>query len=174
MIGSLLYVTASRLDIMQAIGLVAGFQYAPKERHVLVVKRIFRYLKGTLDFDLWYSRSKDFTLTSYIDVDWERSIDDNKSTIGEAFFLGNCLVSWLRKKQNSISLSIEEVEYIAATTCFTQVLYTKQTLKNIKEECDHPNSIICNNTSEINISKNLFVHSKTKHIPIKYHFLRDR
>jgi hypothetical protein len=70
MIENLLYVTPSRPDIMQAIGLVARFQSAPKETHVQTIKRIFRYLKGTLEFGLWYSRSKDFTLTTYIDVDW--------------------------------------------------------------------------------------------------------
>jgi hypothetical protein len=105
MIGNLLYVTTSRPDIMQAVGLVARFQSTPKETHVQAVKRIFRYLKGTLDFGLWYSRSKDFTLTTYTDADWVGSIDDKKSTSGGAFFLGNCLVSWLSKKQTSISLS---------------------------------------------------------------------
>jgi hypothetical protein len=62
------------------------------------VKRIFKYLKGTLDFGLWYSRSKDFTLTTYTDADWEGSIYDKKSTSGGALFLGNYLVSWLSKK----------------------------------------------------------------------------
>jgi hypothetical protein len=111
MIGSLLYVTTSRPYIMQAIGLVARFQSAPKETHVQAVKRIFRYLKGTLDFVLWYSRSKDFTLTTYTDADWEGSIDDKKSTSGGALFLGNCLVSWC-KKQTSISLSTKKLNIL--------------------------------------------------------------
>jgi hypothetical protein len=72
---------------------------------VQTIKRISRYLKSTLDFVLWYSRSKDFTLTTYIDVDWERSTDDKKSTSEAALFLGNYLVSWLSEKQTSISLS---------------------------------------------------------------------
>jgi hypothetical protein len=88
MIDNLLNVTTSRPNIMQAIGLVARFQYAPKETHVQTVKRIFVYLKGALDFGLWYSRSMDFTLTTYTDVDWEGSINDKKSTNGGAFFLG--------------------------------------------------------------------------------------
>jgi hypothetical protein len=105
MIGSLLYVMTSRPYIMQAVGLVARFQVAPKETHVQVVKRIFKYLKGTLDFGLWYSRGEYFTLTTYTDADWEDNVDDKKSTSGGAFFLGNNLVSWLRKKQSSVSLS---------------------------------------------------------------------
>jgi hypothetical protein len=125
MIGSLLYVTTSRPNIMQAVGLVAIFQSTPKETHVQEVKRIFRYLKGTLDFGLWYSRSKDFTLTTYTYADWAQSIDDKKSTSGGELFLGNFLVSWLRKNKTSISLSMVEVKYIAATTCCTQVLWMK-------------------------------------------------
>jgi hypothetical protein len=87
--------------------------------------------------------------------------------------LGECLLSWLRKKQSSISLSTTEEDYIAATTCCTQVLWMKQTLKDIQVEYDDPIPIYCDNTSTINISKNSVMHSKTKHIPIKYHFLRE-
>jgi hypothetical protein len=101
-------VTTSRPDIMQEVGLVARFQVAPKETHVQEVKRIFRYLKGTLDFGLWYPTGKNFTLTTYTDADWAGSVDDRKSTSGGAFFLGNNLVSWLSKKQSSISLSTTE------------------------------------------------------------------
>ena len=134
MIGSLLYVTTSRPYIMQAIGLVARFQSAPKETHVQVVKIIFRYLKGTLEFGLWYSRINDFTLIAYIDVNWAGSIDDKKSTSEGEFFLGKCLVSWLRKKQTLISLSIAEAEYIVAATCCTQVMWMKQDLQDIQVE----------------------------------------
>jgi hypothetical protein len=89
------------------------------------VKIIFKYLKGTLDFGLWYSRSEYFTLTTYTDADWVGSVDDRKSTSGGAFFLGNSLVSWLSKKQSSVSLSTIEAEYIATTSCCTQVLWMK-------------------------------------------------
>jgi hypothetical protein len=142
MIDILPYVTTSRPNIMQAIGLVARFQCTPKETHVQEVKRIFIYLKGTLDFGLWYSRSKDFTLTTYTYANWEGSIDDKKSTSGGAFFLGNYIVSWLSKKQTSISLSTIKDEYIATTTCFTKVVWMKQTLNDIKVEYDHPIPII--------------------------------
>jgi hypothetical protein len=102
------------------------------------------------------------------------SIDDRKSTSGGTFFLGNCLVSWLNKKQTSISLSIPEAKYIEATSCCTQVLWIKNNLKDIQVPCDQPVSIMCDNTSVINLSKNHVQHSKTKHIPIKYHFLREQ
>jgi hypothetical protein len=87
---------------------VARFQATPKESHVLAVKRIFRYLKGTKEFGLWYPKGKDLSLIAYTDADWAGCIDDRQSTSGETFYLGECLVSWLRRKQSSISLSTVE------------------------------------------------------------------
>jgi hypothetical protein len=132
MIGSLLYLTTSRPDIIQVVGLVGIFQANPKETHVLAVKRIFRYLQGTIDYGLWYPKNTDLILKAYTDAYWEGSIDDRKITSGGAFFLGSCLVSWLNKKQTSISLSTTEAEYIAATSCCTQVLWIKTNLKDIQ------------------------------------------
>jgi hypothetical protein len=82
MIGSLLYVTTSRPDVMQAVGQVARFQEAPNESHVLAVKSIFRYLKGTKDFGLWYPKGKDLSLIAYTDEYWASCIDDRQSTSG--------------------------------------------------------------------------------------------
>jgi hypothetical protein len=126
---------------------VAQFQAAPKESHVLAVKRIFRYLKGTKEFGLWYPEGNDLSLIAYTDVDWAGCIDDRRSTSGATFYLGESLVSWLRKKQSSISLSTTEVEYIATTSCCTQVLWMKQTLTDIQVEYDEPIPIYCDNTS---------------------------
>jgi hypothetical protein len=146
MIGNLLYVTTSRLDVMQAIGQVAIFEVALKETHVLAVKRIFRYLKGTTEFGLWYPKGNEMTMVAYIDADWAGSIDDQRSTSRATFYLGDCLVSWLSKKQSSISLSTTEEEYIAATTCCTHILWMKQTLQDIQVKYDEPISIFCDNT----------------------------
>jgi hypothetical protein len=110
---------------------VALFQAAPKESHVLAVKRIFRYIKGTKEFGLWYTKGKDISLISYIDVYWASCIDDQRRTSGATFYLGECLVSWLRKKQSSIFLSTTATEYIVAATCCTQVLWMKQNMTNI-------------------------------------------
>ena len=117
MIGNLLYVTTSRPDVMQAVGKVARFQATPKEAHVLVVKRIFKYLKRTTKFGIWYPKGNELTLVSYTDADWEGSIDDKKITSGATLYLGECLVYWLSKKKPSVSLSTTEVEYIEAATC---------------------------------------------------------
>jgi hypothetical protein len=83
------------------------------------MKRIFRYLKGTKEFGLWYPKGKDLSLSSYIDEDWEGCIDDRRSTSGATFYLGECLISWLSRKQSSVSLYTIEAKYIAATTCCT-------------------------------------------------------
>jgi len=87
MIGGLLYLTQTRLDIMNAVGLVARFQVDPRESHVVAVKRIFRYLKGTLDYGLWYPKDNKFTLHAYTDADWVGDVDDRKTTSGGAFNL---------------------------------------------------------------------------------------
>ena len=119
MIGSLLYATASRPDVLHAVGLVGRYQAAPRENHLLAVKRIFRYLKGTTDFILWYPKGNNLTLIAYTDADWAGDIDDRKITSGGSFFLGECLLAWLSRKQYSVSLSTAEAEYIAAGACCT-------------------------------------------------------
>ena len=98
MIGSMLYVSVSRQDVMQVVGQVARFQAAPKETHITAVKRIFRYLKGTMDFGLWYPKGNKLTLIAYSEEDWAGCVDNRRSTSGTTFFLGNCLVSWSSKK----------------------------------------------------------------------------
>jgi hypothetical protein len=98
MVGSLLYATTTRQDILYAVGVVGRFQYAPKETHMKAVKRIFKYLKGTLEFGLWFPKIEDLTLIAYIDADWAGSVDDKKSTSGGVIYLGKFLVSCLSKK----------------------------------------------------------------------------
>jgi transposase InsO family protein len=174
MIGSLLYITTSRPDIMQVVGMVGRYQSAPKQSHLAVVKRIFKYLKGTMTYGLWYPRNQNLQLTAYSDVDWENCLDERKSTSGGAFFLGDSLVAWLSKKQGSISLSTTEAEYIVVATCCTQILWMIQTLADLKVTYTDPIPLHCDNTSAISVSKNPVLHSKMKHIPIKYHFLKEQ
>eukprot|EP00253_Pinus_taeda_P025251 PITA_25251 len=174
MIGNLLYLTGTQLDIMHAVGIVGRFQANPKESHLQEVKRIFKYLQGTQNFGFWYPKDTDLTLHAYIDADWVGSVDDRKSTSGGAFYMGSRLVSWFSKKQSAVALSTAEAEYVAVASCCTQLLWMMQTLQDIQITCTPPISILCVNTSAISISKNPVIHSKTKHIPIKYHFLRGQ
>ena len=125
-IRSLLYLTASRPDIAFSMGICACYQVAPKKSHLIAVKRIIRYINGTPEYGLWYSKDSNDCLASYSDADWARSVNDQKSTLGRCFYLGNNLVSWMSKKQNSVSLSTAEAEYVAAGSC-TQASLDEET-----------------------------------------------
>ena len=172
MIDSLLYLTASHLDILFNVCLCARFLSNPKESHLKAVKRILRYLKDTIDYGLFYPKQPSFDLISYSDADFVGSKSDRKSTSGMCHLLGHSLVSWFRKKQNFVSLSTSEAEYIAASLACTHALWMKQTLKDF-DILYQTTPIYCDNTSAINLSKNLVNHSRTKHIDIRHHFLRD-
>ena len=172
MIGSLLYLCASRPDIMLSVGICARFQSAPKESHYMAVKRIFRYLAHTPNFGLWYPKGANFNLVGYSDSDWAGDCVERKSTSGGCQFLGRSLVSWSSKKQNCVSLSSTEAEYVAAASCCAQLLWMRQTLKDYGVTCDKV-PLLCDNQSAIKISLNPVQHSKTKHIDIRHHFIRE-
>ncbi|KAG5562829.1 hypothetical protein RHGRI_005526 [Rhododendron griersonianum] len=172
MIGSLLYLTASRPDIAFSVGVCARYQANPKESHLTAVKRVIKYISGTMGYGIWLSKDTNSNLAGFSDADWAGCADDRKSTSGGCFYIGNNLVAWLSKKQNSISLSTAEAEYIAAGSACTQLLWMKQMLDDygFSQECI---THYCDNTSAINISKNPVQHSRTKHIDIRHHFIRD-
>ena len=141
---------------------------------MIAVKQILRYLKGTMNYGLGYPKINNFTLMEFTNADCTWSIDDRKNTSGASFYLGDCLVSWLSKNHSSISLSMVEAEYIVDASCCTPVIWMKKTLEDLLVKYEDPIVIHYDNTSDINISKNFVMHSKTKHIPIKYHFLREK
>ncbi|WJX33335.1 hypothetical protein P8452_21550 [Trifolium repens] len=172
MIGSLLYLTASRPDITYAVGVCARYQADPKVSHLTQVKRILKYVNGTSDYGIMYSHCENSTLYGYCDADWAGSADDRKSTSGGCFFLGTNLISWFSKKQNCVALSTAEAEYVAAGSSCSQLVWMKQMLKEYDVEQDAL-TLYCDNMSAINISKNPVQHSKTKHIDIRHHYIRD-
>ena len=126
MIGSLLYLTASRLDISYNAGVCAKYQANLKESHMIALKRIIKYFKTTADFGVWYSKDTNDVLAGYSDIYRAENANDRKSTSGGYFYVGNNLVSWMSKKQNSISLSTIEAEYITAGSCCTQLLWMQK------------------------------------------------
>ncbi|GJU75183.1 hypothetical protein Tco_1272253 [Tanacetum coccineum] len=172
MIGSLMYLTASRPDIQFSTCLCARYQANPKESHLIAVKRIFRYLKGTPSLGLWYPKCLGFDLKGYSDSDYAGCNMDRKSTSGACQLLGGKLVCWSAKKQQSVAMSSAEAEYVAAAGCCANILWMKSQLTDydiIYEKVP----IFCDNTSAIAISNNPVLHSRTKHIDIRYHFIRD-
>ncbi|GJS30410.1 putative ribonuclease H-like domain-containing protein [Tanacetum coccineum] len=128
MIGSLMYLTTSRPDIMFAVCACARFQVSPKTSHLLAVKRIFRYLKGKPSLGLWYSKDSPLELVAYTDSDYAGATLDRKSTTGGCQFLGNRLISWKCKKQIVVATSTTEAEYVAAASCCGQVLWIQNQL----------------------------------------------
>ena len=172
MIGSLLYLTASRPDILFSVCLYARFQSDPRESHLTVVKIILRYLKGTTNLGLCYRRSQDYRLVGYCDADFAGDKIERKSTSGSCQFLGDNLISWYSKKQATIAFSTTEAEYISAAGCSSQMIWMKSQLEDFNlYESKIP--IFCDNTSAICLSKNPILHSRAKHIEIKHHFIRD-
>ena len=127
---------------------------------------------GTIDLGLWYLKSNSFDLISYTDTNFASCKINRKSTSGTCHFLGHSLVSWFSKKQSSVALSTAEAEYVAVGSCYAQSLYIKQQLEDLKKKIDNI-PIRCDNTSAISLSKNPIQHSRTKHIEIRYHFIRD-
>ncbi|GJS35212.1 retrovirus-related pol polyprotein from transposon TNT 1-94 [Tanacetum coccineum] len=122
MIGSLMYLTSSRPDLNHAVCLCARYQAKPTEKHLQAVKRIFRYLNGTINMGLWYSKDTDMSLTAYADADHAGCQDTRRSTSGRAQFLGDKLVSWSSKKQKSTAISSTKAESIALSGCCSQIL----------------------------------------------------
>ncbi|KAK9071706.1 hypothetical protein SSX86_008135 [Deinandra increscens subsp. villosa] len=172
MIGSLLYLTASRPDIMFSVCLCYRYQCQPKESHMLAVKRIFRYLKGQPKLGLWYPKNSDFSFKAYTDSDYAGCNLDKKSTSGGCQFLGERLVSWQCKKQTCVSTSTAEAEYIAASSCCSQVLWIQNQMLDYGIKFMET-LILADNNIVISITNNPVQHSKAKHIDIRYHFIRD-
>jgi hypothetical protein len=172
MIGSLLYLCASRPDIMLSVCMCARFQANSKECHLMAVKKIFRYLVHTPNLGLWYPKGSTFDLLGYSDSDYAGCKVDRKSTSGTCQFLGRSLVSWSSKKQNSIALCTVEAEYVAAGAYCAQLLWMRLTLRDFGCEFIKV-PLLCDNESAIKLANNSVNHSRTKHIDIRHHFLRD-
>ncbi|GJS94135.1 putative ribonuclease H-like domain-containing protein [Tanacetum coccineum] len=172
MIGSLMYLTASRPNIMFAVCASSRFQVTPKTSHLNDVKRIFRYLKGKPKQGLWYPRVSSFDLEAYSDSDYAGANLDRKSTIGGCQFLGRRLISWQCKKQTIVATSTTEAEYVAAANCCGQVLWIQNQMLDYGFNFINT-KIYIDNESTVCIVKNPVFHSKTKHIEIRHHFIRD-
>ena len=154
LVGSLMYLTATRPDIAYATSYISRFMESPKDSHWKVGKRILRYIAGTTTYGLWYTASPDSMLTGYTDIDYAGSIDDRKSTSRYAFLFGKNLISWASKKQPIVSISSAEEEYVAATMTACHAVWLKQLLMDFGYTTKEPILIFCDNNSTISLSKN--------------------
>ncbi|XP_068486956.1 secreted RxLR effector protein 161-like [Phaseolus vulgaris] len=163
LIGSLLYLIASRLDIMFVVCLCARFQSNSNESHLQSAKIILKYLNGTSIVGLWYPSHSPIHLVGYSNFDFAGCKLDRKNTSGTCHLLGSSLISWHSKKQVCVALSTVEAEYIAARSCCAQILWIKQQLEDFGLKVSKV-PLLCDNTSAINLTKNQVQHFRTKHI----------
>ncbi|GJV14605.1 retrovirus-related pol polyprotein from transposon TNT 1-94 [Tanacetum coccineum] len=172
MIGGLMYLTASRPDIAYATFVCARYQARPTVKHLKEVKRIFRYLRQSYNMGLWYPKDSGFELIAYSDADHAGCKDDCKSTSGGLQFLGEKLVSWSSKKQDCTAMSTAEAEYVSLSACCAQVIWMRTQLLDYGYKYNWI-PMYCDSKSAIAISCNPVQHSKTKHIDIRYHFIKE-
>ncbi|GJX98555.1 putative ribonuclease H-like domain-containing protein [Tanacetum coccineum] len=172
MIGSMMYLTSSRPDIMFSVCACSRFQVQPKVSHLNAVKRIFGYLKGRPKLGLWYPKDSPFILEVFSDSDYAGASLDRKSTTGGCQFLGSRLISWQCKKQNVVANSNTEAKYIVASHCCGQVLWIQNQMLDYGYNFMQT-KIHVDNESAICVVKNPVYHSRTKRIEIRHHFIRD-
>jgi hypothetical protein len=146
----------------------------PLETHWVAVKHVLRYLKGTLDYELCYRKCESLKLIGYSDADWASSTDDRRSVTGYCFSLSEAgpLISWKSRKQPTVALSSCEAEYIALAATVQESLYLIQLLDEL-EKCNSPVLIFEDNQGTIALAKNPVHHQRSKHIDVRYHFIRS-
>jgi len=173
LIGSLLYLLATRPDIMYATSVLSRFMHLPTETHLRAAKRILRYIRGTIDYGVFYKRTTSMKLLGFTDSDWVGSQDDMKSTSGYCFTLGSGVICWCTKKQGSVAQSTAEAEYVAASSAVNQALWLRKILIDLGFHPSKATEVLCDNKSAVAMVKNPVFHGKTKHIKIKYHSIRE-
>lgn len=177
-VGSLLYLSqCTRPDIAYAVGIVSRYMKNPGKAHWAAVKRIFRYLKGTKDLKLKYTRigEKSSTIYGWADADWATELDDRHSITGNVFKFQGSVISWASKKQKTVALSTTEAEYMALSASCQEAIW----LRALAQEID-PNAvteatnIFCDNKGAVDLAKTSGYRPRTKHIDVRHHFIRER
>jgi hypothetical protein len=162
LIGSLMYLVNTRPNICYAVNVLSQFMSQPRQTHWIAAKYVLRYLRGTIGYSLRYASSVDLSLQGYANADWEGSTIDKKSTSDCCF-----------KKQSSVALSTVEAEYIALSVAVHEAVWINKLLTDLFDHEMDPTIIHCDNQSCVKLSENLVFHDRSKHIEIKYHYIRD-
>lgn len=164
----------TRPDLSFAVNLLSRYNKNYKKIHWSAVKRIFRYVKGTINYKLEFNKEGNSALLGYSDSDWGNKLNDRYSVSGTCFKLQGGLISWASKKQNTIALSTTEAEYMALSATVQEALWLKQLIKELDPLGPNgPVQIFCDNIGAIQIAKNDIVSQRSKHIDIRYHFLKQ-
>jgi hypothetical protein len=173
LIGSLMYLVNTRPDIFYVVNVLSQFMSQPRQAHWIAAKHVLRYLQGTIVYVLRYATNVDPILEGYADADWAGSAMDGKRTSGSCFTLGSTMVSWCSRKQISVTLSTAKAEYIALSMAVFEAVWLRKILTGLFDHEMDLTIIHCANQSCVNLSENPVFHDKSKHIEIKYHYIRD-
>jgi len=173
LIGCLMYLTTTKLDIMYVVSLLSRYMHCASEIHFQAAKRILRYVKGTIDYGIRFSQVKSFNLLGYSDSDWAGCADDMRNTSGYCFTLSSGMFSWCSKKQEVIVQSTSEAEYIVVLAGVNQALWIKKLMIDLHTKPTKSTQIFVDNQVAISIANDPVFHGRTKHLKIKFFFLRE-
>lgn len=173
-IGSLQYMTMTRPDLQVAVNKLSQFMSAPRPVHWSALRRILRFLAGTVELGILLRRAKDFGITAYYDADWGGDTIDRKSRTGFLVYFGGTLIAWLSKKQSTVARSSTEAEYRAIATTTQEIESVRATLSELGINALRPMQILSDNLGATFIGKNPIAHSKLKHVVLDLHFVREK
>ena len=174
LVGSLLYsAICTRPDLCAAVSILSQFMSGPGPEHWVAAKRVLRYIKGTLSLGLCFESNNGLILHGYSDSDWAGDTVDRKSRSGYVFMLGGATISWMSKKQSVVASSSTEAEYIALSIAGQEATWLRRLLGSLNQNQTKETVLYGDNMGAIHLSKNPKDHARTKHIDIRFHFIRD-
>jgi hypothetical protein len=172
-VGALQYCTLTRPEIAYSVNQLCQHMHAPSSTHWIAAKRVLRYLQGTTNHGLYYTKSP-LQLNAFCDSDWAGCPDDRRSTTGFAVFLGDCLISWSAKKQAVVSRSSTEAEYRSLSITTAELFWIRMLFRELGVSLSIPPVLWCDNIGALALASNPVFHARTKHIEVDYHFVREK
>ena len=145
----------------------------PRCVHLIAIKHVMRYLKGTMNYGLKYVADSEIGLLGYSNSDWVGSVENQKRTLGCCFTLGSSMISWINKKQSCVALNMVEVEYVAVCAASREAMWLLKLLTGLFDIAMETTCILCDNQSCIKLSENFVFHDRLNHIEIRYHYIKD-
>ncbi|XP_019176083.1 PREDICTED: uncharacterized protein LOC109171511 [Ipomoea nil] len=173
-VGALQYLTITRPDLSFSVNRLCQFMHSPTQDHWVLLKRVLRYVKGTLDYGLRLSPSSSSAIHAFSNSDWASCTIDRKSTNGYAVFLGTNFISWLSRKQRTVARSSTEAEYKSLADVAAEVTWVVSLLRELGLHTGDPATLWCDNLGETYLAANSVFHARTKHVEIDFHFVRDK